>query len=452
MSNPLWREALKIHGVPFVRKTQNPNGSYVNDNYPRVLKTYESLKKSKDNSSKTTSNVASLALPVSSYREPSSNAASASLPISKPMTKAQQRKKQLNEQAATHKKYIEEGNRIGDIIKYCIAGDINKVGEILESYHPAPHIKLNMIERTAWFDKREMLDFLLSHKQFQDENYVHHALVSAINSRNPRNTITHLLEYWDADPSVITVHLHGTVVEPDTLTASGERVLDVIWDEERPTAPYTLSPYENKVWKEAIKLSSGNDLFGSIVEQTANMQQNTLAIFEPLLENEHMHNLNAIMYLMYMLNNVDPYDPYRYSPNYVGNDRERFLRIILPYVLDILEQEDDPYKQKKAATILYKKNYKEMTPEQRARLDAVLTNFRFMRNHGTEKNKLNLLKRLEDIPLEDQNIRVVSGVNAKLHKMNKVSPNIAAQIMSYKYTPRKKGGRNNYKKTRKQRY
>ena len=423
------------------------------------------------------SNAASAELaprPIVKAKQPEAKQPEAKQPKSQQPKKesAEQRRKQLNEEFRKNEERRQEQNKIGDLIQYCKQGHIDKVTELLESYHPKPHTKLKMVEMAAWFDRIEMLDFLLSHPQFQDENYVYYALLVAISSSNSRNTITHVLESWEADPSEITLYGRDVVVELNETLNSGEKVLDVIWDEERPVDPRNpraLSPYENKIWKEAFKLSCSSDVFGFIAGNPMYTQQRTLDIFKPLLEDYHMKNLNAMMYLVYMLNNIDPYDPYRYSPPFGRGDRERFLRIILPYVLDVLEEEADPYKKKKAATILYKKNYKEMTPEQKERLEAVLSDFRFMRNNGTKKNKLNLIERIQNIPLKDQNRIIVSDIHAKIlqntpyshkannaynshlpvEKMKKLPQNLFSRSLSF-LTP-KKGGRNKYKKTRKHR-
>ena len=426
-TNPLWQKALKMHGVPFVRKTQRPNGSYINDNYPLVLATYQSLKQN----------------------ELGLSAANAG---PRPMSKAEQRKQQKYEEEqerlrqeyrqseALRLKYVE----VSTFLDLCVAGKTKEVGKMLETYQPEEHAKSNILNMTVFNGHLSTLKLLLGHEQFKDEIYAKDALIASAKYLKPR-IMHYLLDEWDVDPT-------------ETIPKWGYA------PEEGKT--------ENPVFLEALKASCSPipGLFGH-QHHMHDPRPAKVAVLTPLLESDHMQRLDPLMYLLFMVDHAT-----HFSLPYFRGDHQAFLSIILPYVIRAINHETDPYKKKKAAISIYKKHYTILSTTDKRIIDAALRDYNFMRNHGSKTRKFNLVKHLTGISLENKNRKTIANVSARLlqsndysaasnaasnaassvvyasrlpvKQMKKLPTNILSHIQDFSLTS-KKGGKNKRMKTRK---
>jgi len=422
-TNPLWQKALKMHGVPFVRKTQRPNGSYINDNYPLVLATYQSLKKN----------------------ESGLSAANAG---PRPMSKTEQRRQQKYEEEqerlrqesmqseALRLKYIE----VSTFLDLCVAGKTKEVGKMLETYQPEEHAKSSILSMTVFNGHLSTLKLLLEHEQFKDKKYAKDALIASAKYLKPR-IMHYLLDEWNVDP---TENIPKWGYAP----------------EEEKT--------ENPVFLEALKASCSPipGLFGHQHHRPDPIPAK-VAVLTPLLNSVQMQHLDPLMYLLFMVDHAS-----QFSLPYFRGDHQAFLSIILPYVIRAINRETDPYKKKKAAISLYKNHYTILSTTEKRIIDEALRDYNFMRNHGSKTRKFNLVKHLakhlEGLPLENKNRKTIENVSARLLQSNAYSAtsnavyasrlpvkqikelptNILLRIQRLLLTS-KKGGKNKRIKTRK---
>lgn len=434
--NPLWQKALKMHGVPFVRKTQNPNGSYINDNYPLVLATYQSLKKEESGLSAATAGP--------SMKQQSRIVSHAANAGPRPMSKAEQKKQQKYEEEqerlrqeyrkseALRLKYVE----VSTFLDLCVAGKTKEVGKMLETYQPEEHAKSNILSMIVFNGHLSTLKLLLDHEQFKDEKYAKDALIASAKYLKPR-IMHYLLDEWDVDP---TENIPKWGYAP----------------EEGKT--------ENPVFLEALKASCSPipGLFGH-QHHLHDPRPAKVAVLTPLLNSIHMQHLDPLMYLLFMVDHAS-----QFSLPYFSGDHQAFLSIILPYVIRAINHETDPYKKKKAAISVYKKHYTILSTTDKRIIDEALRDYNFMRNHGSKTRKFNLVKHLAGIPLENKNRKTIANVSARLLQSNKYSAtsnavyasrlpveqmkelptNILSHVQDFSLTS-KKGGKNKRMKTRK---